>query len=214
MRRNEVPTTPLPWSSCRCRRWRTRRGGVGRRRKSTAGAAARRRPPRVCGPRAAGRDWKSTWPTRAGSTRCRPNCGRRCPAAAWSTCSRPRPSSASSKPSRPTPPSGGGRGVAPRRASAAGGNGVRSASCQASAVPCVGRRPALAVLALYSSQAELIRLLMAQSPALVAAARDGGGRHARRLPPPRMFRGPGQPDAEPQPPRGAVRRRSPICRRP
>ncbi len=42
-----------------------------------------------------------------------------------------------------------------------------SASCSTS--PCVGRRPALAVMALYPAQAELIRLLAAQSATLAAA---------------------------------------------
>ncbi len=50
------------------------------------------------------------------------------------------------------------------------GAGCGSASCQTSAIPCVGRRPAVAVLALYPAQAELIRLLAAQSATLAAAA--------------------------------------------
>jgi hypothetical protein len=44
-----------------------------------------------------------------------------------------------------------------------------SASCHAPASSFVGRRPALAVMALYPAQAELIRLLAAQSPTLTAA---------------------------------------------
>ena len=44
-----------------------------------------------------------------------------------------------------------------------------AASCQTSPVACVGRRPALAAIALYPAQAELIRLLAAQSATLVAA---------------------------------------------
>ncbi len=47
--------------------------------------------------------------------------------------------------------------------------GCAVASCQTSSVPCVGRRPALAVIALYPAQAELIRLLAAQSATLAAA---------------------------------------------
>ena len=49
------------------------------------------------------------------------------------------------------------------------GFGCASASCQIAAVPCVGRRPALAVMALYPAQAELIRLLAARSATLAAA---------------------------------------------
>ncbi|HVS34250.1 MAG TPA: AAA domain-containing protein, partial [Gemmataceae bacterium] len=49
------------------------------------------------------------------------------------------------------------------------GIGCASASCKTSPIPCVGRRPALAVMALYPAQAELIRLLASQSAALAAA---------------------------------------------
>jgi hypothetical protein len=49
------------------------------------------------------------------------------------------------------------------------GTGCTPASCRASAAACAGRRLAVAVMALYPSQAELIRLLAAQSRALAAA---------------------------------------------
>ena len=49
------------------------------------------------------------------------------------------------------------------------GSKCASASCAAPSSAFVDRRPALAVMALYPAQAELIRLLAAQSPALTAA---------------------------------------------
>ena len=47
--------------------------------------------------------------------------------------------------------------------------GAHSSACRGSSLPCAGRRPAVAVLALHFAQAELIRLLMTQSPALSAS---------------------------------------------
>jgi hypothetical protein len=47
--------------------------------------------------------------------------------------------------------------------------GCALASCRTSRTPCVGRRPALAVMALYPAQTELIRLLAARSAPLAAA---------------------------------------------